>query len=311
MPRLFNEQPVAVVFDFDKTLSPGYQQSGLLKSYGVDEKAFWALTQTRTRAHQHYLGNRCFVEHEYLSTMLDYARRGIFKDLNNAKLTEHGKSIELYPGVPEMFYELKEAGAELYIVSGGIRSMLKGIPFIKDCVEEIYAADFADYELDDKGKKIQKDTIQSIVISVIPTDKTRILNEISKGCKQGNFDSNSTLPQDRRRIPFKHMIYVGDGVTDIHAFETVRRDGGYAVAVYNPAEPQFDQAEMLRSNGWVDMIAVADYRPNTTAYDWIKQKVKRLQDGIKKTEANEREEELERVRKVAPRFIHAWSENDE
>lgn len=305
---LFVEKPVAVVFDWDKTLSPTYQQRPLFEEYKVDEKKFWNLTHVRTRAHQHYMQARCFVEHEYLNTILDYTRRGIFKGLNNAKLTELGTKVAVYPGVREMFYELKESGVEIYIVSGGIRSMLKGIDFVKDCVTEIYAADFADYELDDEGHRVDKDTIQSIIISVIPTDKTRILNEISKGCKQGNFDSNATLPQERRRIPFKHMIYVGDGVSDIHAFGTVRRDGGHAVAVYNPAEPQFDQAEMLRSNHWVDLIATADYRPGSTAYDWIKMKTLRLQEGIGKAETSAREAELEQVRQYAPKYIHAWGE---
>lgn len=307
---LFVEKPVAVVFDWDKTLSPTYQQRPIFKEYGVDEKTFWDLTHVRTRAHQHYTQNRCFVEHEYLNTILDYTRRGTFKGLNNAKLEELGKSIEVYPGVEDFFHTLKDEGAELYIVSGGIRSMLKGIPFVKETVTEIYAADFADYELDDKGNKIPADTIQSITIAVIPTDKTRIMNEISKGCAHGNFDTNATLIQERRRIPFKRMIYVGDGVSDIHAFETVRRDGGHAVAVYNPAEPQFDQAEMLRSNGWVDLIATADFRPGASVHDWVLQKVRRIRDGIKKDEVTARETELEQVRRVAPKYIHAWTKED-
>ncbi len=307
--RLFQEQPIAVVFDFDKTLSPFYQQYVIFDKFGVDQKQFWALTHLRTRAHTHYLNNRVIVEHEYLNTMIDYARRGIFKGLNNAMLTELGAKIQCYPGVAEMLHLLKAEGAELYIVSGGIRSMLRGLPFA-NIIEEIYAADFADYTLDDNGKPSPCETIVSVATSVIPTDKTRILHEISKGCKHGNFDTNATLPQEQRRIPFKNMIYVGDGVSDIHAFETVRRDGGHAVAVYNPEEPQFDQAEMLRSNGWVDLIGVADYRPGTTVQDWLVQKVRRLKKRIVDEEAKQQEEKLDEVRRHAPRFIHAWDPKD-
>lgn len=303
---LFKEKPVAVVFDFDKTLSPRYQQYRVFEHYGIDEKKFWELTHLRTRAHSHYLQNRVIVEHEYLNTMLDYARRGTFKGLNNAKLTELGSLIECYPGVEPMMELLAKEGAELYIVSGGIRAMLLGLPFA-NLIEGIFAADFADYELDDDGKATPCEHIMSVVTSVIPTDKTRILNEISKGCKHGNFDTNATLPQDIRRIPFKNMIYVGDGVSDIHAFETVRRDGGHAVAVYNPNEPQFDQAEMLRSNGWVDLIGVADYRPGATIYDWIVQKVRRMQERIANEEIKAREDHLDEVRKHAPRYIHSWT----
>jgi len=302
---LFKEKPVAVVFDWDKTLSPHYQQSVVFDKFGVDQKQFWALTHLRTRVHTHYLKNRVIVEHEYLNTMIDYAKRGVFKGLNNAMLTELGAKIQCYPGVASMLNDLKAEGAELYIVSGGIRSMLRGLPFA-DIFEEIYAADFTDYTLDDDGKLSPCEHIVSVATSVIPTDKTRILHEISKGCKHGDFDTNATLPQEKRRIPFKNMIYVGDGVSDIHAFETVRRDGGHAVAVYNPDEPQFEQAEMLRSNGWVDLIGVADYRPGTTVYDWLLQKVRRLKKRIIEEENEQREAKLKEVRLHSPKYIHAW-----
>lgn len=307
MARLFKERPVAVVFDWDKTLSPVYMQSVLFSHFNVDEKKFWALTHARTKKHSELLGTRVMVEHEYLNTMIDYAQRSIFKDLDNKKLSELGKSLPLYEGVEKLFLKLRSVGAEIYVVSSGIRTMLKDIPVVKDNVDEIYGADFADYELTDSLHVTPYTRIYSVVNAVIPTDKIRILNDISKGCTQGKFDSNTVVSIDRRRIPFRNMIYVGDGVSDIHAFEIVRRGGGYAMAVYNPNEPMFDQAEMLRANGSVDLIAVTDYRPGSTAYDWLTQKVTRLVEQVRQEESAEEEAKFEAVRKGSPKFIHAWS----
>jgi len=304
---LFAEKPVCVVFDWDKTLSPNYMQKPIFEEYGLDEKSFWKMSNSHAMANSHYLGLKCFVEHEYLNTLLDLARSGVLKDLNNEKLSELGQKIELYPGVKDLFYRLKTTGAEIYIVSSGIRSMLKDIPVVKECVTEIYAADFADYSLNEKGEIIQKaETIQSLARIVLPSDKIRILNEISKGCKQGNFDACIGLRDNERRIPFKHMIYVGDGVSDIYAFDTVHKGGGLTVGVYNPNDPQFEQIEMLRKDGWLDILGVADFTFNSTVGTWILKKVEQWLFEIRKEQETVKETKLSEIRKHAPTFIHHW-----
>ena len=40
--QLFSQTVIAMIWDFDKTLLPGYMQEPLFKHYGVDEKSFWA-----------------------------------------------------------------------------------------------------------------------------------------------------------------------------------------------------------------------------------------------------------------------------
>jgi hypothetical protein len=195
--------------------------------------------------------------------------------------------------------------------------MLKDIPFVKDTVTEIYGSDFADYRMDDKGNilpfaetKDKPKAIQSVARVVIPSDKIRIMHEISKGCKQGNFDACVGIKLNDRRIPFPHMIYVGDGVSDIYAFDTVKSGGGYTVGVYNPNDPQFEQIEMIREDGWLDILGVADYTPGATISTWILRKVEQMQYQIRKAEAAAQEAELEEVRRRAPRFIHSWTKKD-
>ena len=38
---LFTQSVIAVIWDFDKTLSPKYMQEPLFRRFGVDEKTFW------------------------------------------------------------------------------------------------------------------------------------------------------------------------------------------------------------------------------------------------------------------------------
>ncbi|HOT51771.1 MAG TPA: haloacid dehalogenase-like hydrolase, partial [Candidatus Hydrogenedentes bacterium] len=39
---LFTQNVIAIIWDFDKTLSPHYMQTPLFNAYGIDERAFWA-----------------------------------------------------------------------------------------------------------------------------------------------------------------------------------------------------------------------------------------------------------------------------
>jgi hypothetical protein len=74
-------------------------------------------------------------------------------------------------------------------------------------------------------------------------------------------DLNKFTPEDERPIPFRNMIYIGDGLTDVPCMKLVKTNGGYSIAVYQKGKKS-KVAELLRY-GRVDFLAMADYSENS------------------------------------------------
>jgi hypothetical protein len=156
-------------------------------------------------------------------------------------LEHFGSKINFHNGVTTIFARLKshieknfpEIELEFYLISSGIGDILRNTKIAKNFTE-IWACDFV-YD--------EEDVIQFPKNIVSFTDKTRYLFQISKGIigkKYFNkpFQVNRKVETSKLRIPMDHMIFVGDGYTDIPCFSLVMKSGGIPIAVYDQKEKE-------------------------------------------------------------------------
>jgi hypothetical protein len=71
---------------------------------------------------------------------------------------------------------------------------------------------------------------------------------------------NQYMEENLRPVPFKRMIYVGDGMTDIPCMKLVKNYGGHSIAVYNPDDKgkRKEMNTLIRDNR-VNFVCAADY----------------------------------------------------
>ncbi len=136
---------IAIVYDYDQTLSPIYMQDDVLfPHFGIDAAQFWK--KCNTLVHEQGYDS----ELAYLKVMLDYLE---IDRPTNKDLQALGKNLQFYPGVPDFFEQLNAvisdkhrlAGVEVehYIVSSGLKALLDGSR-IAPHVKAIFGCEFAE-----------------------------------------------------------------------------------------------------------------------------------------------------------------------
>jgi len=304
---VFTQTTIAMVWDFDKTLIPGYMQRPLFERYDVDEKQFWSEVNALDQQYREQGCEQISNELAYLNHVLDYTERGIFAGLNNNILGELGAQLEFYPGLPDFFSEIRQRLArdphyaqheiklEHYIVSTGFTRTIRGSA-IADQVEGVWGCEFI--ETHDENPRLSR-----ITYVLDNTTKTRAVFEINKGVNKYPCDINvnASFPEQERRIPFNNMIYIADGPSDVPVFSVVKRLGGRTYGVYNPGhEKEFRQVKSLQEQGRVDSIGAADYRNDTQTFMWLWSTVQEIADRI----VSEREQALGHRTGEAPRHLN-------
>ncbi|MDR2768991.1 MAG: haloacid dehalogenase-like hydrolase [Puniceicoccales bacterium] len=290
---------MACIWDFDKTLIPGYMQRPLFETYVVDEQNFWKEVGALSRVYRQQ--NIAVTEDLlYLNHLLTYVKTGPFRGLSNQKLQQLGTSLIFFEGLPTFFQILKdvveknerfnahELKLEHYIISGGLAEMIRGskiAPYVDDIfgcefIEEPMLPGFLHQEILPIDSEYRE--ISQIARVIDNTTKTRFLFEINKGVnKHANLDVNASMLPEDRRIPIKNMIYIADGATDVPMFSVMKERGGKTFAVHHPDNMQeFMQNDALLESGRVDCYGPADYCPGSLTYRWLTMHVEKIAERI-------------------------------
>jgi hypothetical protein len=288
----FEQNVIAMVWDFDKTLISGYMQEPLFKRYGVDPRAFWDEVNSLP-AYYARRGVQVNRDSIYLNHLLTYVQCGKLRGLSNAILRECGKELKFYPGLPEFFpqvkglvagnAEFKMAGVTLehYVVSTGFAETIRGSA-VAPYLEDIFGCEFIErpaqpgFSEDDVAEPGE---ISQVASALDNTSKTRYLFEINKGSNKypQTIDVNSKIDAGDRRIPFGNMIYIADGPSDVPAFSILNKFGGTTYAIYPSGDrAAFRQVDSLRRDGRIQMFGEADYREGSPSWMWLTEQVMRI-----------------------------------
>ena len=263
---------VVFVYDFDKTLSPkDMQEYGFIESLGIfDPSQFWKLVDETAKKHtmDRILTYMYLMVHES-------QKRGV--TIKKEHFVQHGKNIELFEGVPGWFERISAFGKsqqldiEHVIVSSGLKPMIEATPIASNFTQ-IYACDFV---YDSDGKALWP------AMAINYTTKTQFLFRINKGVRDVTDDVslNRPLASNLRPVGFDHMIYFGDGLTDVPSMKLVTEAGGFAVAVFNPADDKSKRtAQQLVLDGRVEYMGPADYSLNSPLEKLVKLMIVHIAD---------------------------------
>jgi 2-hydroxy-3-keto-5-methylthiopentenyl-1-phosphate phosphatase len=158
---------------------------------------------------------------------------------------------------------------EHYIVSSGIKEIIEGTP-IAGKFRKIYACEFM---YDGSG------SIQWPKFAVNYTAKTQFLFRINKGVLTVDSKSadelNQYTPEHHRRIPFRNMIYIGDGLTDVPCMKLVKANGGQAIAVFDRGKGRDAALNLLQADR-VNFVAPAEYGPDSDIEAMVKAIIQKI-----------------------------------
>lgn len=272
----FVHNVVALVFDFDGTLTPQpMQEYTVLPEIGINRgKKFWdAVTKEAIKT-----GGEEIVT--YMRLMIEMSKNKRYP-VTPKVLKSLAKNINYYPGVQAFFKRIgtyvktqldEEVELRHYIISAGLKEIISGASIAK----HFYKIFASEYYYNEYGEA----TFPKVIVN--DTVKTQFIFRINKGKESLHENINLHMPMALRPIPFQNILYVGDGLTDVPCMTVIRKNGGYAIAVYRPNDRKGLRTckELLKAER-VNFIAEADYRKNKQLDRLVKLLLNNMVEGIR------------------------------
>ena len=252
-----NAEHCAIIYDFDGTLSPGNLQEHHLLPEFLEQspESFWKEVKSQSQTQN---ADQILI---YLLKLIS-AAKSIDRKLEASVFQRYGEQLPFFEGVESWFERIDHYGRSLgleiehYVISSGIAEMIEASK-IAQHLKGVFACR---YLYDESGEAIWP------AASVNYTTKTQYLFRINKGINNYWDDQavNRAIPEEEKAMPFKKMIYLGDGDTDIPSMKMVRFQQGHSIAVFDPklweSGHAQEKAYQLIAEDRANFVVPADYR---------------------------------------------------
>jgi phosphoserine phosphatase len=247
---------IAVVFDFDLTLGEG-SVDVLLRKLGIDPDRFRTekVDALDAQGWDHSLGR--------FKALIDLSEElgGV---ITKQMLEQVGRDTPLYPGVEKMFDRLRQAARaivddvslEFYVLTAGFVE----VPSATAIAHEFNAIWGSAGHYAQDGRLIFPKRV------ITYPEKVRYLLQLAKGLSVEGPDAPPDVYRDiaeeNWHVPFDQMIYVGDGASDLPAFDLIAGRGGIAIGVFGPnmSASGWSTQKNIHAGRRVQNLAGADYR---------------------------------------------------
>ncbi|MCK9555036.1 haloacid dehalogenase-like hydrolase [bacterium] len=272
----YRHNVIALVYDFDGTLTPQpMQEYTIFPDLGIkDGKKFWKEVSDEAKNTQ---GEGIVT---YMRLMIEKSKAQKYP-VTKAKLKKLATQIEYFAGVEKYFQRINkyvkdkfDRDVELrhYIISAGLKEIIEGTKIAK-YFHRIFASE---YYYDEYGAA----TFPNVIVN--DTLKTQFIFRINKGLEEMHTNINMHMPNSLRAIPFQNILYMGDGLTDVPCMTVIRKNGGFAIAVFKKRDKKGKKVcESLLKAERVDFIASADYSKDSELDKHIKLLLNNILEGIR------------------------------
>jgi len=275
---------IAIVWDFDGTLSPEDSTTKTVEILDGDTPGneFWDYIKSlrgdrRKPSWEHILASDAPIWMYSLSRLAfkkrvplnaEFFRKFVLPSINTySKVTpflEKIKSLEKSEDFRQVDLQIHH-----FVITARLKELVEQV-FPNNLVTWTFGCRYT--VTAHEGHQDEPESIP--VFCMDETVKTRSLFEISKGSFNDPSKQVNTRVEDKHLwVPFKNVIYVGDGPTDVPALSLVRDKGGIGIAVYNPTldtDAVNNRLKQMRLDKRADLITPADYSLSGELFKYLK-----------------------------------------
>ncbi len=288
---------IAIIWDFDGTLTPSDSTSKTLEALGKESPdLFWEEINHLRRGKpqtkwEHILASNAPIWMYTLSRIAHQKKVPLNKEFFKEFVVPN---VELYSNVItflraiknlEDLKEFKDQNIKIdhFIISAGLKELIEEVMCDQERKHDKRAIDkkkddlirwvFGGRYIITYTEEDSKDNPESIpAFCMDETMKTRSLFEIAKG----SFTDPSAHVNKRvkqQKYPFSNMIYIGDGPTDIPALALVDDRGGTGVLLYDKSletEKIKRRLNRMSSDSRANFITEANFSLKGELFEFIK-----------------------------------------